>query len=157
MIDKLYFDSPLGPLLLTAEQSGLTGLSPVSSVRVSTACSPLLEEACRQLDQYFAGERRCFDLPLAPAGTPFQQRVRSAMLSIPYGQTRTYGWLAQQAGSPRAFRAAGQAAHRNPLPIIIPCHRVLGSDGSLTGFAWGREAKAFLLRLEGADFGSSAS
>ena len=110
--------------------------------------SPLLEEAKRQLGEYFAKGRRAFDLPLAPKGTAFQMRVWQALQSIPYGETRNYQQVAEMAGSPKACRAAGMANHNNPLSILIPCHRVIGKEGGLTGY--GLEAKRFLLELEGA-------
>jgi methylated-DNA-[protein]-cysteine S-methyltransferase len=102
-----------------------------------------------QLGEYFVGLRRTFDLPLAPRGTAFQQRVWRLLQAIPYGQLRSYSRLARDLGSPRAARAVGQAAAQNPLPILIPCHRLLGNDGRLVGFSAGTELKARLLRLEG--------
>ena len=99
--------------------------------------------------EYLAGARRDFDLPLAPQGTPFQQRVWAVLREIPYGQTRSYRELALAAGSPRGYRAVGMANHRNPIPILIPCHRAVGADGSLTGYAGGLELKRKLLELEG--------
>ena len=103
-----------------------------------------------QLDEYFAGARRKFDLPLAPRGTPFQLKVWRELRKIPYGRTITYATLARRAGNEAACRAVGAANGRNPLPIVVPCHRVLGSDGSLTGFGGGIDAKRALLQLEGA-------
>ena len=102
----------------------------------------------RQLEEYFAGERRAFDLPVAPAGTPFQQRVWEELQRIGYGETITYAELAARIGRPTAIRAAGAANGANPVSIIIPCHRVIGSDGSLTGYGGGLEAKRLLLELE---------
>lgn len=109
---------------------------------------PLLNEASRQLRQYFAGERREFDLPLHPAGTPFQCRVWDQLRRIPFGETISYGELARRVGNPAASRAVGAANGRNPIPIIVPCHRVIGSDGSMTGFGGGVERKRALLGLE---------
>ncbi len=106
-----------------------------------------------QLDEYFAGTRRRFDLPLAPRGTPFQLKVWRELRKIPYGKTITYAVLAHRAGNDAACRAVGAANGRNPLPIVVPCHRVIGSDGSLTGFGGGIAAKRKLLELEGADIG----
>jgi methylated-DNA-[protein]-cysteine S-methyltransferase len=103
-----------------------------------------------QLDEYFAGSRATFDLALAPAGTPFQQRVWAELARIPAGTTVTYGELARRAGRPGAARAVGAAVGRNPVSIVVPCHRVVGSDGALTGYAGGIARKAFLLALEGA-------
>ena len=105
---------------------------------------------CRQLDEYFAGRRQRFELPLAPQGTAFQQAVWQALLQIPFGQTRCYSALAAEIERPKAVRAVGAANGANPIAIIIPCHRVIGSDGSLTGYAGGLPRKALLLKLEGA-------
>jgi methylated-DNA-[protein]-cysteine S-methyltransferase len=112
--------------------------------------SELLERARRQLAEYFAGKRRTFDLPLAPHGTEFQCAVWRALADIPYGETISYAQLATRVGKPTATRAVGAANGRNPLPIVLPCHRVIGADGSLTGFGGGLPTKQFLLRLEGA-------
>jgi len=109
----------------------------------------VLLETARQLGAYFAGERESFDIPLKPAGTPFQLRVWSALRDIPFGETRTYGQLASAIGDPSAMRAVGAANGRNTIAIVVPCHRVIGADGSLTGFGGGIERKKFLLRLEG--------
>jgi methylated-DNA-[protein]-cysteine S-methyltransferase len=108
----------------------------------------LLNRAVCQLDEYFAGRRQCFDLPLAPAGTPFQQTVWKALQQIPYGETCSYGDIARRIGKPRAGRAVGGANHQNPIPVIIPCHRVIGADGSLTGYGGGLTIKEKLLKLE---------
>ena len=102
----------------------------------------------RQLNEYFAGVRREFDLPLAAKGTAFQQAVWAQLLKIPYGEVRTYGQLAAALGNPKASRAVGSACHRNPLCIVVPCHRVIGADGSLTGYAEGLDIKEYLLELE---------
>ena len=109
---------------------------------------PILQRASEQLLAYFRGERQTFDLPLAPQGTEFQKSVWQALLTIPYGQTRSYGELAAQIGQPKASRAVGAANGRNPLSIVVPCHRVIGSSGKLTGFGGGLEAKELLLKLE---------
>lgn len=110
---------------------------------------PLLQEAARQLAAYFAGKLRRFELPLRPAGTPFQQRVWAALCEIPYGEVRSYGAIAARIGSPKAARAVGRANHGNPLPIVIPCHRVIGASGALTGYGGGLPIKEYLLRIEG--------
>lgn len=110
--------------------------------------TPLLWRAMKQLDEYFASSRRQFDLPLHPAGTDFQRRVWSALLEIPYGETRSYKDIAQRVGNLKAIRAVAQAIGANGLSILIPCHRVVGSDGSLTGFAGGLEVKKILLEIE---------
>ena len=116
---------------------------------LSQDCSNALEqEARRQLEEYFAGRRKTFDLPLRPHGTDFQRRVWEQLLLIPYGQTATYGQIAQRIGNPNAARAVGQACNANPIPILIPCHRVVGFNSRLTGFALGLDVKSALLELE---------
>ncbi len=141
--------SPVGKLIVVADGGGITDLRfghvPDGAVERTT---PLLETAIRQLDEYFAGRRREFDLPLNPSGTEFQRRVWGELLKIPYGQTRTYGQIAAAAGNPRASRAVGMANNRNPIAVIVPCHRVVGADGTLTGYAGGLGNKETLLRLE---------
>lgn len=116
------------------------------------ASSPLLCQATEALSLYFAGRLRQFSLPLRPLGTPFQQAVWRQLLQIPYGETRSYGELARSLGKPGGARAVGMANHHNPISILIPCHRVIGADGNLTGYGGGLEMKCFLLRLEGASF-----
>lgn len=111
--------------------------------------TPLLLRAFDQLSRYLAGVRKEFDLPLAPAGTPFQRKVWDALLQIPYGQTRSYRQIAEAADSPKGFRAVGMANNRNPIAVFIPCHRVIGADGSMVGYGGGLEIKEHLLRLEG--------
>ncbi|MBQ1343382.1 MAG: methylated-DNA--[Firmicutes bacterium] len=148
--------SPIGPLLLTAGAEGLTGVRPTARPAYSGQATPLLREAERQFRQYFYGSRQAFDLPLSPQGTEFQLLVWQALRQIPWGATLSYGELARKIGRSRSVRAVGGAAHRNPLLILIPCHRLLGADGSLTGFAAGLEAKEYLLRLEGAAFREGA-
>jgi methylated-DNA-[protein]-cysteine S-methyltransferase len=108
----------------------------------------VLDRAARELDEYLAGTRRSFDLPLAPRGTPFQRAVWEALTAIPYGTTATYAQLATAVGRPAAVRAVGQANGRNPIAVVVPCHRVVGADGSLTGYAGGTDRKAALLDLE---------
>lgn len=151
-MDMILFDSPIGPLGVAAsEEHALTQLYlPGAGVpRIVCHETPLLAEAKRQLLAYLDGTLQSFDLPLAPHGTSFQQRVWTELCHIPYGQTISYGALASRMGSPRAVRAVGQANHRNPIPIIIPCHRVIGIRGALTGYAGGLELKQTLLNLEG--------
>ena len=149
-MNRVVFDTPVGPMVLEEEGGGLTALylpnSPMSPVGEET---PLLARGKEELLAYLAGERRDFDLPLAPQGTPFQRKVWSALADIPYGQTITYGELARRVGGPKGSRAVGQANHRNPLPILLPCHRVVGANGTLTGYGGGLELKEWLLRLEG--------
>lgn len=110
--------------------------------------TPLLKEAARQLESYFAGELKEFSLPLEPSGTDFLKQVWSALCEIPFGKTATYGEIAERIGRPKAARAVGLANNRNPIPIFIPCHRVIGADGSLTGYRGGLEMKKKLLELE---------
>jgi methylated-DNA-[protein]-cysteine S-methyltransferase len=154
--------SPVGPLKLVASSEGLAAIlwkddSP-RRVRLGAAVedetNSILLEAERQLREYFAGERKAFTVKLDFAGTDFQRRVWAALLTIPHGQTRSYGEIARQIGSPAAVRAVGAANGRNPISIIAPCHRVLGSRGELTGFAGGLDVKARLLALEAGDGGT---
>ena len=149
-----YLDSPVGRLLLAGDPQGLTlvrfpgergAVGPAADWRRDNG---VFSEAIDQLAEYFAGERREFALPLQPLGTPFQKIVWSALRSIPYGATVSYGELARRIGRPSASRAVGAANGANPLPIILPCHRVIGADRSLTGFGGGLETKRFLLALE---------
>lgn len=146
-------DSPVGPLTLVSDGAAIVGIH-FATQRHFTApeatahADKVLDAARKQLDGYFAGRRRSFDLPTAPRGTAFQTRVWSALTKIPYGETKSYGAIAAMIGSPKAVRAVGAANGRNPIPIVIPCHRVIGADGSLTGFGGGMERKEMLLDLE---------
>jgi len=149
--------SPVGPLLLAADDDGLHLIEFNSPRHAMGRASEwqhgeheVLRDTRVQLDEYFAGERRVFDLPLAPRGTAFQREVWNALRGIPYGETISYAQLALRIGKPSAMRAVGAANGRNPLPIVVPCHRVIGADGSLTGFGGGLPTKRFLLELEGA-------
>lgn len=144
----LFYDSPIGPMTLVQEGEALARLDFDVPSQPEEA-TPLLLEACRQLREYFTGERKAFALPLAPAGTAFQKKVWAALREIPWGETRSYGDIARAIGKPTASRAVGMANGRNPLPIFIPCHRVIGTNGSITGYSGGLEKKRFLLRLEG--------
>ena len=146
--------SPIGPLVLAGDGGALSVIR-FSSGKGAGGPDPswvrddaAFPEAVRQLREYFDGTRTTFDLDLAPSGTAFQREVLDALLTIPYGETRSYADIARQVGRPRAVRAVGAANGRNPLPIVIPCHRVIGSDGSLTGFGGGIDTKRFLLELE---------
>ena len=148
--------SPVGPLRLVASQSGLVavlwhddrpGRVPLGAV--DDGRSDHLDLAQEQLDAYFAGHRRSFDVPLDLRGTFFQRAVWAQLAAIPFGETRSYGAIAAAIGQPSASRAVGAANGRNPVSIIVPCHRVIGAAGSLTGFAGGLEAKQYLLALEG--------
>jgi len=151
-------DSPVGKLTLVATDEGLAGIlwenDRPRRVRLSIEAEddthPVLIEAERQLTEYFAGRRKEFTLRLDLAGTAFQRKVWNALLTIPFGETRSYGQIARQIGSPGAVRAVGAANGRNPVSIVAPCHRVIGSNGKLTGFAGGLDAKALLLAHEGA-------
>jgi methylated-DNA-[protein]-cysteine S-methyltransferase len=144
--------SPIGDLQLYSDGKHIVKIGfPREAAEPAVAGDDAVLEACAtQLAEYFSGVRHRFELPLAPRGTDFQQLVWQALRAIPYGQTRSYGEVARAIGRPGAVRAVGAANGRNPLPIVVPCHRVIGSDGSLTGFAGGLEAKTCLLELEGA-------
>lgn len=157
MTSRVYYHrhpSPIGELLLISDGGVLTGLAMEESNHpIRPGESWLLDEgpfhdATAQLDEYFAGERADFDLPVALRGTPFQMRVWEALREIPYGETRSYQEIAQRVDSPRAVRAVGGANGRNPVAIVIPCHRVIGADGSLTGYGGGLWRKEFLMNLE---------
>lgn len=162
MIRYARFVTPLGTLFATAVGGTLTGIyfeggrhaPAISSEWSEEPQSAPFAECARQLDEYLAGRRKSFDLPLAPEGSEFQRRVWSEIARIPYGQTLTYAELAARAGAPGSARAAGAATGRNPLSIVVPCHRVVGSDGSLTGYAGGIARKTRLLEIEGALAGS---
>lgn len=149
-MDWISVDTFLGPLCLMAEGETLTGLHlpGYPAPDISQKETPLLCRARDQLLEYCAGQRRDFDLPLSPRGTDFQTAVWSALRAIPYGETRTYGQIAAAIGRPKAVRAVGQANHCNPIAILIPCHRVVGANGSLTGYAGGLDLKKTLLDLE---------
>jgi methylated-DNA-[protein]-cysteine S-methyltransferase len=150
-------DSPVGRLRLVADAQGLRRICfprerhPRPDDLDGTHAPARLAFARRQLDEYFAGRRRTFELPLAPRGTLFQLAVWQALRAIPWGATWSYAELARHLGKPNAMRAVGGANGRNPLPIVVPCHRVIGADGSLTGFGGGLEAKSTLLALERQD------
>lgn len=139
--------TPMGPLTLFAQENRLTAL--VFGDFGSYDYLPLFGETQRQLEEYFAGSRQNFDLPLDPSGTDFQRRVWRALMDIPYGTAISYRELARRADCPRGYQAVGQANGRNPLPILIPCHRVIGADGTLGGYSGGLDRKRFLLDLEG--------
>lgn len=150
-----HYDSPVGILRIVTEDDALVELSldsydPPVTGECTSEGTPLNEETARQLDEYFAGNRRTFDLPLRPKGTDFQKKDWKALCGIPYGTTCTYKDIAEAIGCPKGFRAVGLANNKNPIMIVIPCHRVIGSDGSLTGYAGGVHIKQYLLELEGA-------
>jgi O-6-methylguanine DNA methyltransferase len=156
-------DSPLGPLLAVADDEAIRGLEfvkPAGAIRqletlqaalgatLERRTHPLLERLRSQLAEYFAGTRRAFDVPLRFAGTPFQERVWNRLLTIPYGEVRSYLDLARDLGDPKAVRAVGGANGSNPISILIPCHRVIGADGSIVGYGGGLERKEWLLAHE---------
>ena len=149
-------DSPVGPLMLAADETGLRHIEfrdnrhPANRADWHGGDSEILQASEAQLAEYFAGTRTSFDLPLAPQGTAFQLQVWHELARIPFGATISYAQLAQRIGKPEAVRAVGAANGRNPLPIVLPCHRVIGADGALVGFGGGLPTKQFLLRLEGA-------
>ena len=149
-MDRIVLDTPVGPMALECQGEALTALYlPCRPMEPAGAETPLLRRGREELLEYFQGKRRSFDLPLAPNGTLFQQKVWNELAKIPYGTVTTYGQLAARVGRPGACRAVGQANHRNPLPIFLPCHRVVGANGALTGYAGGLDLKRFLLQLEG--------
>ena len=155
-ISYAWMPSPLGDVLLVARNDALCGVyfhdqkyfPSVDSAWTEEPRAPVLSAARRQLDEYFAGSRACFDVPLGPKGTPFQLKIWNAIAEVPCGETQTYADLAARIGHRASARAAGAATGRNPLSIIVPCHRILGSDGSLTGYAGGLDRKQRLLALE---------
>ena len=152
-------DSPIDPLLLASSPDGLVRiafacegfegvLDSMTAESVTEGTSPILEDAATQLAEYFAGTRRDFDLPLSLPGQSFRRTVQRALREIPYGETRTYKDVAESVGNPNAVRAVGTACATNPLPLVVPCHRVLRSDGSTGGYLGGADAKKLLLTLE---------
>jgi len=168
MIERVH-ETPIGSLVLAADGGALVALRFMDRARdvtpsglitpagdffsaddkIPSRDAPVLAEASRELDAYFARRLRAFSVPLAPIGTPFQLAVWAALRAIPFGETRSYADIARMTGRPRAFRAVGMANHANPLPIFIPCHRVINADGSLGGYGAGLEAKRTLLDIEG--------
>lgn len=154
-----HLDSPLGPLLATRDDAGITGLflptgrRPKQVAPSWTRDDTAFADIAGQLDEYFAGERHDFELPLAPRGSAFQLRVWQALRGIPYGETTSYGAIARGLGVPDGARAVGLANGQNPISIVVPCHRVIGADGSLTGYGGGLPAKQWLLAHEAAHSG----
>ena len=157
-IVQTHYASPLGPMIVAATSRGVAGIwfegqkhMPDNSAWPVQPRHPVLREAVQQLKAYFSGARQAFDLPLdLQGGTPFQQAVWRELLAIPAGGTTSYGMLSRRIGRPAAVRAVGAAVGRNPLSVVVPCHRVLGAHGALTGYAGGLERKSALLQLEGA-------
>ena len=148
----IVYESPIGAIGLAETGGKLTRLFWVrkdsDTENFAQAETPVLTEAAKQLAEYFSGTRKAFDLPLNPAGTDFHKTVWRELIAIPYGEVTTYGALAKKIGSPKACRAVGGANNRNPIALIIPCHRVVGHNNALTGFAYGLDRKQFLLDLE---------
>ena len=151
-----FYESPMGRMLIVASDEGLNGLyfidqkyyREVEPDWVRGEKHPVVRQTAREMKEYFGGKRKEFDVPLAPEGTPFQAEVWKAISSVRYGNTITYSELARRAGHPDAIRAAGTATGRNPITIIVPCHRIIGADGSLTGYAGGLHRKRALQELE---------
>src|SRR5262249_28623506 len=167
MNTAIYFDridSPLGPMLIASDGDALTGAwfdgqrypPAIDTCWQRRRDLPVLQRAAAMLREYFAGTRKAFDIPLAPAGTPFQRAVWHQIFLVPYGETIAYRYLAARTGRPDAVRAAGAATGRNPLSIFVPCHRIVGADGSLTGYAGGLDRKRALLALECEDLVAAA-
>ena len=145
-----YIDTEIGRLYLAEEDGFIVMLTSGQAPVIDTLDeSPLLTRAAAEVVEYLAGKRREFTVPVKAKGTPFQQKVWAALQQIPYGETRTYGQIALEVGSPKGARAVGMACNRNPVLLLIPCHRVVGSTGKLVGFAAGLSTKEWLLRLEG--------
>ena len=154
MIYYTYHDTKIGEIRLRADDGGLLAVDHVNQQQVteeewvSDRCHPILQQATRELDEYFSATRRTFQVPLNPKGTKFQLQVWNALTTIPYGETATYSDIAQKIDNPKAVRAVGAANGKNPLSIFIPCHRVIGKQGKLVGYAGGVEVKKILLSLE---------
>ena len=142
------FCSPIGTVRLTEEDGAITLIELIDAADISTAPTLQLHEVALQILDFLDGKRQLLDFPIRMVGTPFQQRVWRALQQIPYGTTRTYGEIAAAVGNPRASRAVGMACNKNPLLLIVPCHRVVGVNGKLVGFAYDTDAKRWLLELE---------
>lgn len=151
-VHSCYFESPAGRLCLGADGTGICTLffcgKEAEKEGEFVEKTPLLEQAVRELQEYFAGKRKIFQVPLSLHGTDFQMKVWKELMKIPYGETRSYKQIAEAVGNPLAYRAVGMANNRNPVGIIVPCHRVIGMNGGLTGYAGGMEIKRKLLELE---------
>lgn len=157
---KVYvYSSPVGKLGIDVDEKGLRKIEFLKddAVDVVDGDNKLVMEVKRQLNEYFCGERKTFDLPLALCGTPFQLKVWEALQTIPYGETRSYKEIAIQVGSPKGCRAVGMANNKNPIPIIIPCHRVVGGNGKLVGYAGGLDKKEYLLEVENCNISRSVA
>lgn len=150
------YHSPIGLLKIAEKAQKITEVCFVrSAIEYNNEITPLLMNAYRALDRYFHGEKIAFSLPLAPAGSTFEKKVWCALQKVPFGETRTYRQIAKEIGCPNACRAVGRACGKNPIAILIPCHRIIGSDGKLTGYAGGLDRKKYLLALEKGDFSAS--
>lgn len=145
-----YFESPIGLIEICEYDEAITSLYFVQTQRGEATSSPIMMDAVRQLDEYFAGQRTRFELPLALIGTDFQKQVWTQLLTIDYGRTVSYQFIADAIGNPKAVRAVGAANGQNPISVIVPCHRIIGSNGQLTGYGGGLWRKEWLLRHEGA-------
>ncbi|MDR2779172.1 MAG: methylated-DNA--[protein]-cysteine S-methyltransferase [Puniceicoccales bacterium] len=144
----IFYGMDIGPLTVTAEDDYIIGIDFEAISSVSCINVPVINEAFRQLSEYFAGKRKIFNLPMKLLGTDFQKSIWETLLEIPYGRTATYGDIAKTIGKRKACRAVGMACRRNPISIVIPCHRVIGVSGTLTGYGGGISTKAWLLGLE---------
>ena len=154
MDNKVFYKTSIGWISIEDNGKALTQINFEDAFGETCGEGNLITElALRQLEEFFAGKRKAFAVPVVPAGTEFMQKVWQALASIPYGEVRTYGDIAKQIGAPKAYRAVGMACNRNPLPIVIPCHRVIGANGRLVGYAGGLETKATLLALEKTNVG----
>ena len=143
-----YYKSKIGFFKIEIEKDKLIGLNKVNEKGQNIGLSSLLNEVKKELDEYFKGERKTFDIPYTLKGTPFQMKVWEALSKIPYGEVVSYKYIAEKVGCPKGFRAVGMANNRNPISIIIPCHRVIGINGSLVGYGGGIDTKKYLLDLE---------
>ena len=148
MIYQYSYETKLGSVTIVEEDGALLAITTHRTYEGIKQETPLINEAYRQLSEYLLGKRKRFDLPLNPRGTVFQQQVWKALCDIPYGETRSYKQIAEAIGNPKAVRAVGMANNRNPLLIVVPCHRVIGANGKLVGYGAGIEKKEFLLKLE---------
>ena len=149
MIYRYSYETVLGSVTFVEEDGALLAISCSPIFEGMEKETPLIRKAYSQLTEYLQGERKTFDLPISLKGTPFQQQVWKALCEIPYGETRSYKQIAEAIGNPKSVRAVGMANNRNPLLIVVPCHRVIGTNGKLVGYGGGIEKKEFLLRLEG--------
>lgn len=147
MVKYSYYDSKIGIIKIGVSDGAVCEIG-IAECLCESAPSALADRAFKEISEYLDGKRKSFDFPIAPKGTDFQKKVWSALSEIPYGETKTYGEIAEDIGNPKAARAVGNACNKNPLLLAVPCHRVLGADGSLTGFAAGIKVKERLLLLE---------